>query len=225
MRRYSTYSKEDILRVIKELIFCTRRQILLSLRGSEKRMKALEYWLPELEETQEIEVCWFQGVKVYSAARRRRANVSVEHEVGVAECRVRLEVCRHDGIYVPGRRFKGMGIIPDGAIAYPNGNILAWEFTTRRNFSAGGVIKSKLTRYSNNLDAINNRFSRRTIVLFVIDDERWRVRDFILRNQPVGADFFWTDYQTFKQVPIGQQLTAEIYLWEDGKSYPLTSNE
>jgi hypothetical protein len=37
--------------------------------------------------------------------------------------------------------------------------------------------------------------------------------------------FFFTDYQTFKSVPVGQALTAKIYFWNDGKEWRLTGND
>jgi len=37
--------------------------------------------------------------------------------------------------------------------------------------------------------------------------------------------FFFTDYQTFKSVPIGEALTAKIYFWKDGNEWRLTGND
>jgi hypothetical protein len=37
--------------------------------------------------------------------------------------------------------------------------------------------------------------------------------------------FFFTDYQTFKTVPMGDALIARIYFWSDGQEWSLTNND
>jgi hypothetical protein len=37
--------------------------------------------------------------------------------------------------------------------------------------------------------------------------------------------FFFTDYQTFKSVPIGEALRTKIYFWSDGQEWRLTEND
>jgi hypothetical protein len=37
--------------------------------------------------------------------------------------------------------------------------------------------------------------------------------------------FFFTDYQTFKNLPVGEALTANIYFWSDGNEWRLTHND
>ena len=37
--------------------------------------------------------------------------------------------------------------------------------------------------------------------------------------------FFFTDYQTFKSIPVGEALVAKIYFWNDGNEWRLTNND
>jgi hypothetical protein len=43
------------------------------------------------------------------------------------------------------------------------------------------------------------------------------------RGHPLNPIFF-TDYQTFKSVTVGEALKAEIYVWRDGKERRLNKN-
>ena len=53
-----------------------------------------------------------------------------------------------------------------------------------------------------------------------------------LLDEPIFCDFageprypfFFTDYLTFKTVPVGKALTANIYFWHDGKEWRLTND-
>ena len=99
-------------------------------------------------------------------------------------------------------------------------------------------MKGKLTRYKNNLSKIETKVGRSINVLFIVNIERGAVRRFVARmkpllDEPVISDltseerypFFFTDYETFKAVPIGESLTAKIYFWHDGKEWRLTNND
>jgi hypothetical protein len=99
-------------------------------------------------------------------------------------------------------------------------------------------MKSKITRYKKYLLAMEAKVKRNITVLFILDIERNKVREFVGRmrhilNDPVfsaGADcpqypFLFTDYQTFKSVPVGKALTAKIYFWHDGREWRLTDND
>ena len=99
-------------------------------------------------------------------------------------------------------------------------------------------MKSKITRYKKSLSDIEAKFMRNITVLFIIDIERYKVKEFVRRmkrvlNEPVFSDpvgssrhpFFFTDYQTFKSVPVGKALTVNIYFWRDGNEWRLTNND
>ena len=76
---------------------------------------------------------------------------------------------------------------------------------------------------------IEEEFKVPAIVIFVLDVKRSLVQGFIERLYPTGEPFYFndgepfyfTDYDTFKSVPIGKQLSEPIYIWQDGKEYPL----
>jgi hypothetical protein len=160
-----------------------------------------------------------------------------------------------EGEIFPERAFRGFGIVPEAGIRYSEerNTMLNSEYCTRKNCSHGGVINSKITRYLKYLPLMEKKFGRRITVLFVLDIERIEVRKYVQRlgqlfgdfdgtgERDVGSvggfaaspggdtfplnPFFFTDYQTFKSVPVGQALTAKIYFWNDGKEWRLTGND
>jgi hypothetical protein len=189
-----------------------------------------------------IESTWLDGEKVYSPARKNRVKpVSLPHEVEVTEILLLLWLCRkEESELVPERVFRGNAIVPEGGIRYSDrrGTMLAFEYCTRNNFNHGGVMKGKLTRYRKHLAKIETKFERSVNVLFVIDIERDTVSRFVSRMKPfldepvissTGGEerypFFFTDYETFKAVPIGKALTEKIYFWHDGNEWRLTNND
>lgn len=50
-------------------------------------------------------------------------------------------------------------------------------------------------------------------------------------SAPAGGDrfpldpFFFTDFETFKSVPVGQAMTAKIYFWHDEAEWSLSDND
>ena len=179
---------------------------------------------------------------MYSMARKEKVRpVSMDHEIVCADILVRLWRCRmEESEIVPERAFRGFGIVPEAGIRYSEERktMLCPEVETRSDFTHGGVMKSKITRYKKYLPEMEAKFKRIITVLFVIDIERSKVRDFVLRMQnildePVFSGFagsphnpfLFTDYRTFKSVPVGEALTAKIYFWHDGNEWSLTNND
>lgn len=113
-----------------------------------------------------------------------------------------------------------LGVKPDWGLAYANG-VLLGEYSTAKNCQAGEV-KRKLERYTRNWPAIAAAFAFEPIVLFVLDLPRPQVVELVSRYQP-GDQFLFTDYQTFKGA--ANVLTDCIYLWKDGRAYPLRSHD
>jgi hypothetical protein len=104
--------------------------------------------------------------------------------------------------------------VPEWGIRYPSGKLLLFEYCSQDNFERYNLVKGKMIRYRHTYPD--------GLVLFVIDALREKVEQYVRKMTPCGDNFFFTDYQTFKNVPIGQQLTAPIYIWgEDGQPYPL----
>jgi hypothetical protein len=210
--------------------------------GRAKRIKALEILLPKLEREGKLAVVWHRGEKVYSMPRKKKVKpVSMEHELACAEILCRLWRCRMEEseIFME-RAFRGFGIVPEAGIRYSEerNTMLIFEYCTRSNFTHGGVMKSKISRYKKYLPAMEKKVNRNMTVLFVIDVERHRVKEFIgkvrlMLNEPVFSDpagsslypFFFTDYQTFKSVPVGEALKAKINFWQDGKEWRLSDND
>ncbi len=98
-------------------------------------------------------------------------------------------------------------------------------------------MKSKITRYKKYLPEIEGKVKRKITVLFVLGIDRIKVREFVQRMKPTLKDpvlsgfagyprypFFFTDYHTFKSVPVGKALGAKIYFWCDGKEWMLSEN-
>jgi hypothetical protein len=262
MGRHSIITADVILLVVRVLRYATRFILILFFGGEERRVKALEILLPALEREGLLFSEWQKGEKVYSIARKKRVKpVSIAHEIACALILVLLWRCRMaESEIVPERAFRGFGIVPEAGIRYSEerNTMLIFEYCTRSNFTHGGVMKSKITRYIKYLPQMEVKFGRLITVLFVLDIERSEVRKFVQRmgklfgDDHVGYDgteeredgsaggvpppsyqgdtfplnpFFFTDYETFKSVPVGQALTAKIYYWNDGKEWRLTGND
>jgi hypothetical protein len=220
----------------------TRRSLEVYFGGAPKRIKTLEKMLPWLEREGKLLAEWHKGEKVYSMPRKKKVMpVSMDHEIPCADIHIRLWRSRMgEGEIFPERAFRGFGIVPEGGIRYSieRNSMLIFEYCTRSNFDHGGVMKSKLTRYTKHLPDIEAKFKRNITVLFIIDIDRSKVKDFVSRMKPIleepvvsGIDgeqrypFFFTDYQTFKTVPVGKALGAKIYFWQDGKEWRLGDDD
>jgi hypothetical protein len=185
MGRHSIITKADILRAVRILRWSTRYILVLFFGRGEKRIKAIERFLPLLETEGKIFSEWHKGEKVYSIARKKKVKpVSIEHEITCALILVVFWRCRMaESEIVPERAFRRFDIVPESALRYSEtrGTMLAFEYCTRSNFKHGGVMKSKITRYLKNLSRMEATFQREITVLFVIDIDRQKVRDFVLR--------------------------------------------
>jgi hypothetical protein len=137
---------------------------------------------------------------------------NIEHGLGVTEGLVRFWRSDMTAEIIPSRFFRGMGNVPEWGMKFDDG-LLLYEFCTRSNVYAR--LKKKVETYPQSLYKIEEKFGN-AYVLFVCDVTREYVKNFELK--PDWAMF--TDYETFKRVPIGEQLTAPIYFWCDGKERP-----
>ncbi len=260
-RRHPIITENDVLRAIRMMRWVSRSTLEMYFGGAEKRVKALEIMLPALERDGQLLSERQGGEKIYWIARSDKAKpTSIQHEAACADILVMLWRCRMgEGEIVPERAFRGFGIVPEAGIRYSEerNTMLVFEYCTRSNFTHGGVMKSKITRYIKYLPQMEARFSRRITVLFVLDIERSEVRKFVQRMASIfgeddmgydgtgerevgsvggfaassGGDtfplnpFFFTDYQTFKSIPVGEALVAKIYFWNDGNEWRLTNND
>lgn len=199
--------------------WATQDHYKLWFKGTTNRHPRTERILPRLVRKGKLVSRDFGKKLVYAVPRMK--NTPVYHGLGVTETIVRIHHSK-PGVIIPERFFKGLGSVPDWGINY-EGKLLLVEFSTQDNFEDPRVIKTKLTRYEDNLEKIEARFKAQpqtTVVLFVLDVSRERVKNFLLRNSP-GEAYYFTDFGTFKEAPFGQQFTTPIYFWRDGKEYTL----
>lgn len=165
---------------------------------------------------------------IYTCPRRvRNPDIlhKIDHGLGCTETLVRFWRSDMTAAVIEERFFHKCGSIPDLGLKYPNGKMILVEFSSNSNFQHYNVIKNKLSAYKHYLWSINEKFTASSILIFVIDVPREKVQKFVWETMPVGLPVFFTDFETFKSVPIGNQLSAPIYIWgEDGKTYPLTED-
>lgn len=239
MHKPST-SQEKYLEASQLFHWATKDHYNIWLYGSAKRSHRTEAVLPRLAKKWEnlktrkrsLFSIDFGKRKIYTCPRRVRKLgrelgifYKVEHGLGCTECLVRLWRSDTNAMVLGERYFFKCKCIPDIGLKYPNGKMILVEYQSKSSLYANNNIKNKLSRYRTNLWMINERFSASSILLFVIDVPREKVQKLVYNIMPVGLPAFFTDYETFKSVPIGGQLSAQIYIWgEDGKSYPLTDN-
>jgi hypothetical protein len=220
-----TISKESYLEAAQLFQWATKEHFLIWFTGSLGRHRRTEVMLPRLVRKGKL-IAHQMGKKIAYASIRHASKqpLFLEHGLGCTEGLVRIIRSKMDGEVIAERFFRGFGSVPEWGIIYPNGKLLLYEYCTQDNFEHTLTMRNKIRKYLENLEAIEEKFNGEAIVLFVIDISRDRVSRFIERYKPIGGQFFFTDYNTFKSVPLGCQLTAPIYFWgEDGNPYPLRS--
>lgn len=220
-----TIPKESYLKAAQLFHWATREHYQLWFTGSLARHRRTEVMLPRLVRKGKLATQKLGKKIVYASLRMAsRKPLFVEHGLGCTEGLVRMNIARMDGEVIPERYFRGLGSVPEWGIRYPTGKLLLYEFSTENNYEHSNTIKIKIAKYINHIPDIEKKFGGKAIVLFVIDISRERIENFIKRNLPIGYPFFFTDYETFKSVPLGKQLTTPIYYWgEDAKAYSLGS--
>lgn len=233
-----------------------REHFSLWFTGSTKRHRRTESVLNRLVRGKKLRAVRFGKRLVYSVPRKSKLGdefsglTKVIHGLACTECLVRFYRSRMDGEVIAERFFYGLGSVPEWGIRYPNGKMLLFEFCTKSNFLFTNLMKGKISAYQRNLEKIEEKFGAKAIVLFVIDIPRFTLERFVMGNggaarerdagsvadgdqsapydggiSPV-APLFFTDYESFLNVPLGNQLSAPIYFWiADGKAYPLSQND
>ena len=215
--------------------------------GNSQRHRRTETVLKRLVKNGKLRAIRYDKRLIYSVPRRVRGKRNdelwglskVAHGLACTECLVRIWRSRMDGEVIAERFFYSLGSVPEWGIRYPNGKMILLEFCTKSNFLFSGMMKAKLSAYQINLEKIEEKFEAKAIVLFVIDVPRTTVERFVgsLRREDgsvaddasalYGGDrfplnpFFFTDYETFLKVSLGEALKAPIYFWTDGKEYSL----
>jgi hypothetical protein len=187
--------------------------------GEERtRHKRTEYNLPRLVQKGVLQEVRFGRKKVYSAWGSRQ---HLRHGLACTEGFIRFHLADPTGMPIAEKQFHQgqFGCIPEWGIKYLRGKLntlLLYEYCTYDNATRNGLVQRKINSYNRGLHRIEQTYEAKAIVLFVLELDRERVR---LMAQ---GDYFFTDYDTFLQVPYGRQLTAPIYFWgQDGHCYPL----
>lgn len=223
-----TISQKRYLEAAQVFHWATQDHFTLWFTGSTKRSKRTEAILPRLVKKGFL-ISTRHGKKlVYACPRRVRHPgffSKVEHGLGCTEGLIRFWWSDMRAEIVEERFFYGCGSVPEWGLRYNSGKMILYEYCTADNFRRLHVMKNKLVAYRRSLEAINRRFERESLVVFVCDASGKQVESFVEKVKPAGLPAFFTDYTSFTQVPIGQQLTTPIYIWgEDGLPYPLVKD-
>jgi len=215
-----TISRHKYLWIAQRFHWATKEHFILWFTGKLDRHSRTEKSLPRLVKMGKLIAIKFGKRLIYTVPRRKNDD-NYEHGLGCTECLVRVMKC-NPGEIIPEHKFRGFNVVPEWGIKYKN-LLRLFEFCTADNFSRGREMNSKITRYTNNLMDIEENFgSESTQIIFVADVPREDVQEFVDEKLP-GEDFLFTDYESFLNVPIGEQMKPEIYIWgKDGKSYSLS---
>lgn len=221
----NTISKYDYLEAAQVFHWATAEHFILWFTGKRDRHKRTEVMLPRLVGKNKLIVRNYGKKYIYTVPRRKFDN-HYEHGLGCTEGLVRYWRSRMDGVIIPERRFRGAGVFPEWGIKFPSNTLLMYEFCTADNFYRAGMVKSKITRYKKQMGYFEKKFGGMGIVVFVCDAPRRKVDELVQKILPAGERFFFTDYYTFLDAPIGEQLSAPIYIWgEDGWPYALEGQD
>jgi len=117
----------------------------------------------------------------------------------------------------PSSFFNGKPLRPEWALKLSSETTILYEFCTDDNFKTR--LKSKVEKYSKVLEGIE-----KPLVLFVCDVDMKFIKGFVERHRNLLtiyhngqslSPYYFTDARIFREVPLGQALTAPIYLWQD----------
>ena len=216
-----TISKYEYLKTAQVFHWATYEHYVVWITGENKRHKRTEVMLPRLVKKGKL-IPKKYGKRLIYTVPRRKYDTNYEHGLGCTEGLVRFVRSKPNGEIIAERHLRGFGIVPEWGIRYQNKKLLLFEFCTQDNFHRRGLIRSKITRYQNNLLQLETKFECEAIVLFVIEAPRIDVQYFVDEVMPAGNQFFFTDYSVFKIVKLGDQFIDPVYIWgEDGFPYPL----
>jgi hypothetical protein len=206
--KWHSITQDTLLKAAQALDgFFTRDQAVQLFFGKNCRHHGIERLLPYLTAKGRLFAYQYHKKLAYIVPRRAKkpgVEFRIEHGVGCSECKVRLWLADRTAQFVPERRFKGFTVWPDGGLIYPNGWLLMYEFSTQDNAKRLGVLRNKARHY---LQLMKDTYQ----VLFVLDLPASKVAD-VVNKLPQHEAFWYTDFTTFQNVPLGQQLLAPIYI-------------
>ena len=248
----NTIPMDWYLDVAQVFHWAKREDFILWFTGGTSRHRRTESVLNKLVKRKKLRAVRYGKRLIYSIPRRVRGKMfdelsglsKVFHGLACTECLVRFYRSRTDGEVIAERFFYGLGSVPEWGIRYPNGKIILFEFSTKSNFLYTNMMNGKISAYKRNIGKIEEKFQAKAIVVFVLDVDRGVVERYAgslgsragsVADEGVSAfpdggyspllPLFFTDYQTFLNIPIGEALITPIYFWAiDGKAHQL-SNE
>jgi hypothetical protein len=167
--------------------------------------------------------------KLYIIPRRAKGRMATDelnlvHSLGCTTIRARLSLADRTAQIISERQLHKsheFPLVSDGGVVFPPDRsgrawVLLYEFGTADNSARLNVLRWKVNRY---LQVVEQRPTYQ--VLFVLDLTADKLVDTVSRLPSHGA-LWYVDYHTFTGVPIGQHLTAPIYInGGDGQTYPL----
>ena len=208
---------DTFLRVAQVFNWATKRHYVLWFTGEEReRHRRIEILLKRLSDKGKLRVQNYGNKKVYIVPRFRQTDFTqINHGLGVTEGLVRLILSDRTAVVIPERKFLSK-VRPEFGLVYGKKTIY-YEFCTQDNCRRLNVLRYKLHSYQEFITPDH-------VVLFVMQISKEELKRLLLKLKPEG-NFLFTDYETFKSVPLGQQLTAKIYLWEDGNEYQLRPDQ
>lgn len=223
-----TLSQKRYLSAAQVFHWATQEHFTMWFTGSTMRSKRTEVILPRLVNKGLLVAAKHGKRLVYACPRRVRHPgfyAKVEHGLGCTEGLIRFWWSDMTAEIVEERFFYGCGSVPEWGLRYDSGKMILYEYCTADNFSRIDVMRGKLVAYRKHLENINKRFSREGIIVFVCDVPRPKVENFVSEIKTADLPAVFTDFATFTKVPIGQQLTAKIYIFGgDGSVNPLVNH-
>ncbi len=228
--------------------WASKEHFSLWFSGSTKRHRRTESVLNRLVKRNKLRAVRYGKRLIYSVPRRIKGKTvdelsgltKVAHGLACTECLVRFYRSRMDGELIPERFFYGLGSVPEWGIRYPNGKMILFEFATKSNFVFTNLMNGKISAYKRNIEKIEEKFQAKAIVVFVVDVPRGVVERYVgtlereagsVAGAPPDGGFspllplFFTDYQSFLDIPIGSALIAPIYFWAIDRKVHQLSND
>lgn len=187
-----------------------------------KPWKRTQYNLPRTVEKGALTSVRHGKKFVYSVGKKRANNkADIEHGLICTKSLLKFKLAR-DGKFISEKFFRTikLGSVPEWGVKYDD-QLFLFEYSTADNFRRTRVMKKKIKQYVTSIPRFENYFNKEVIVLFVFDAERYQVKYFFEKYGQY-PHFYFCDLASFNEVEIGNQLSAPIYFWMDGGSYPLT---
>jgi hypothetical protein len=221
--------RTQVLGAMEVLPWASKRHIQLWVRGeAPKRDSGIEGTLLQLVDEEALRaVTYKSGFRDLAYTARKKINkYEIPHYLANSECLARFKVAG-DALPISENELKGQRfkVVAEGGFFYPNrGTLLLLEYSSARDWKKTRRLTRKIAAYRNHIGKIGEAYGATPFVLFVVDVDRELVARLVDELAVTATDedpFYFTDYETFKKVEMGQARNAEIYYFMDGKEYSL----